>query len=157
MLEEFRPSDDPAIAEARDRSMGETVAVKWLRPSEGDDGAASLCAVVREARCLDACLGHPSILQLKGMASDDKTGDLFIVTEPLFGSGGGGASTLRSRLTRPFSEAETRVLMRQLLGAAETMHGAGVTHRDINPGQHRRGQWRIYQKYLGGAGQRELD
>jgi cell division cycle 2-like protein len=49
------------------------------------------------------------------------------------GDSGGGASTLRSRLTRPFSEDETRALMRQLLGASEVMHGAGVTHRDINP------------------------
>jgi len=129
MLEEFGPSD-PVVAEARDRHTGETVAVKRVRPSEGDDGAASLCAAVREASCLDACLGHPSILQLKGMASDDKTGDLFIVTEQLLG---GGAGTLRSLLTRPFSEHETRALMRQLLGAAEAMHGAGVTHRDINP------------------------
>ncbi|CAD6256573.1 unnamed protein product [Miscanthus lutarioriparius] len=134
MLEEFGPSDtDPAVAEARDRSTGETVAVKRVRPSQGDGGAERLCAVVREARCLDACLGHSSTLQLRGMAADDKTGDLFIVTEQLLGSGCGGASTLRSRLTRPFSEAETRALMRQLLGAVEKMHGAGVTHRDINP------------------------
>ncbi|XP_066334077.1 putative cyclin-dependent kinase F-2 [Miscanthus floridulus] len=62
------------------------------------------------------------------MAADDKTGDLFIVTEQLL-----GASTLRSRLTRRFSEDETRALMRQLLGAAVAMHGAGVTHRDMNP------------------------
>jgi hypothetical protein len=39
------------------------------------------------------------------MATDDKTDDLFIVIEQLQGSSGGGASTLRSRLTWPFSEA----------------------------------------------------
>ncbi|CAD6253450.1 unnamed protein product [Miscanthus lutarioriparius] len=120
MLEEFGPSEDPAVAEAWDRSTGETVAVKRVRPSEGDDGAV-----------MDGPTGYagwatayPGV-QLKGMAADDKTGDLFIVTEQLL-----GASTLRSRLTRRFSEDETRALMRQLLGAAMRDHALG----EVPPG-----------------------
>jgi cell division cycle 2-like protein len=131
MLEQFGSSCCGGVARARDRCTGEAVAVKRVRPSEGDDdGAASICAVVREAGCLTPCRGHPSVLQIKSVAADENTGDLFIVTEPPLV----GASTLRSRLItrRPFTEAETRALMRQLLGAAEKMHGAGVTHRDIN-------------------------
>jgi serine/threonine protein kinase len=86
--------------------------------------------VVREAGCLIACRGHPSVLKLKSVAVDENTGDMFIITEPPLV----GASTLRSQLTRPFSEAKTQVVMRQLLGAAEKMHGSRViTARDINP------------------------
>uniref|UniRef100_A0A0D9XHU7 Protein kinase domain-containing protein n=1 Tax=Leersia perrieri TaxID=77586 RepID=A0A0D9XHU7_9ORYZ len=34
----------------------------------------------------------------------------------------------------PFSEAETRALMRQLLAGVRAMHAAGMAHRDIKPG-----------------------
>ncbi|CAL5038362.1 unnamed protein product [Urochloa decumbens] len=42
--------------------------------------------------------------------------------------------SLRDGMTRQFSEAETtRALMLQLLRAAKTMRGAGLTHGDITP------------------------
>jgi cell division cycle 2-like protein len=121
MLEQFG-SSWCSVARARDRCTGEPVAVKRVPPSEGDEDAASICVVVREAGCLIACRGHPSVLKLKSVAVDENTGDMFIITEPPLV----GASTLRSQLTRPFSEAKTQVVMRQLLGAAEKMHGSRV-------------------------------
>ncbi|EAZ15357.1 hypothetical protein OsJ_30773 [Oryza sativa Japonica Group] len=45
-----------------------------------------------------------------------------------------GTRTLRDlTVGRPFSEAETRALMRQLLAGAAAIHGAGLIHRDVKP------------------------
>ena len=96
------------VAKARDRRTGETVAVKWIHGGEGDgeDGAARLrAAVLREAGCLDACRGHPSIVELRGVAADEATGDLFLVMEFV-------GPSLQRRLTGPFSEAEARACIR---------------------------------------------
>ena len=54
MLEQFG-SPWCGVARARDRCTGETVALKRVPPSEGDEGKASICAVVRQAGCLTAC------------------------------------------------------------------------------------------------------
>ncbi|RLN08691.1 putative cyclin-dependent kinase F-2 [Panicum miliaceum] len=129
MLEEIGEGTFGFVAKARDRRTGETVAVKWIHGGDGDgeDGAAHLrAAVLREAGCLDACRGHPSVVELRGVAADEATGDLSLVMEFV-------GPSLQRRLTRPFSEAEARACMRQLLGATELMHGAGTIHRDIKP------------------------
>ncbi|KAL6641063.1 hypothetical protein ACP70R_019244 [Stipagrostis hirtigluma subsp. patula] len=114
------------VTKARDRRTGETVAIKWIRPGGGGKGKPDLRAVSREARCLAACRGHPSIVHLREVAADAINGDVFLVMEFV-------GPSLGSLLTRRFSEAETRAYMRQLLGGAEKMHGAGVIHRDIKP------------------------
>ncbi|KAK8462225.1 hypothetical protein SEVIR_1G173300v4 [Setaria viridis] len=41
--------------------------------------------------------------------------------------------SLRTRLTRPFSESEARDCMRQLLRAAGELHATATIHRDISP------------------------
>ncbi|OEL37754.1 putative cyclin-dependent kinase F-2 [Dichanthelium oligosanthes] len=113
------------VVKARDQRTGETVAVKWIR-TDDETGATDLRAVYREAGCLEACRGHPSIVQMKEVAADEVTGHVFIVMEFV-------GPSLHSRLTRPFSEGETRAFMRQLLRGAEKLHGAGTIHRDIKP------------------------
>lgn len=114
------------VVKARDLRTGETVAVKWIR-HRGED-VTDLRAVHREARCLAACGGHPSVVQLRDVAADAATGDVFIVMEFV-------GPSLQSLITRalPFSEAEARRCMRQLLRGAAWMHGAGVVHRDVKP------------------------
>ncbi|CAL5058606.1 unnamed protein product [Urochloa decumbens] len=136
MLEEIGKGAFGVVAKARDRRTGETVAVKRIRgglEADGDnDGApvASLLpAVVREAGCLAACRGHPGIVQIKTVAAGGD--DLYIVMELV-----PDAATLRSELAtrgRPFSEDETRDVMRQLLGAVDKLRATGTIHRDINP------------------------
>ncbi|CAO2192423.1 unnamed protein product [Urochloa humidicola] len=128
-LEEIGEGAFGVVAKARDRYTGEIVAIKWIRHGlEGDNGL--LRAAVREAGCLAACRGHPGIVQIKTVAAEEDTGDLYIVMEHV-----ADAVTLRSHLaTRgPFSEGETRDAMRQLLGAVEKLQATGTIHRDINP------------------------
>ncbi|XP_025791657.1 LOW QUALITY PROTEIN: CBL-interacting protein kinase 22-like [Panicum hallii] len=68
------------VVKARDLRTGEAVAIKWIRPAvasaRGVDGAVApdLRAVFREAGCLSACRGHPSIVQMREVAADEVTG-----------------------------------------------------------------------------------
>ncbi|CAN6178192.1 unnamed protein product [Urochloa humidicola] len=107
------------VVKARDRRTGETVAVKSNRVGSADD-------LIREAGFLVDCLGHPSIVQIRDIAADAT--ELFLVMELV----GPSLRTVLKRRGR-FSEAETRGLMRQLLGAAEKLHGGAtrMVHRDI--------------------------
>ncbi|KAM0853104.1 hypothetical protein ACQ4PT_051291 [Festuca glaucescens] len=106
------------VIKALDRRTGKKVALKCLR---GYD----LRAIAREAGCLAACRGHPSILDV---ATDAETGDFFLVTELV-----AGGLTLRENIWRPSDEDVARVMMRQLLDTANKMHGAGIVHRDSKP------------------------
>jgi cell division cycle 2-like protein len=116
------------VYKARDRRTGETVAVKWVRPRRGLDHGqpANLAAFTSERDCLAACRGYPSVVQL---ASNPSNWDVFIVMEFV------GANSLRDFIAGcPFSEGETRALMRRLLAGVRAMHRAGMAHRDIKPG-----------------------
>jgi cell division cycle 2-like len=123
MIDELGEGTFGVVARARHRRTGETVAVKWMR-----GGGAHLDAFVREAGCLAACRGHPSIVQIRDAATDAATGDLYLVMEFV-------GPSLRDWLTRPLSEDAARSFMRQLLSAAARMHAApmAMIHRDIKP------------------------
>ncbi|CAL5085235.1 unnamed protein product [Urochloa decumbens] len=113
------------VVKARDRRTGDTVAVKSNRVGGTDD-------LIREAGFLVDCLGHPSIVQIRDVAADAASGELFLVMELVSPS----LHTVLRRRRCPFSEAETRRFMRQLLGAAAKLHGGGtrrMVHRDIKP------------------------
>ncbi|RCV06082.1 hypothetical protein SETIT_1G135400v2 [Setaria italica] len=129
MLEEIGEGVFGVVAKARDRRTREIVAVKWFRGDGEDRATVMLPAVMIEAGCLAACRGHPGVVQLRSVATDEATGDLYIVMELVAGP------SLRSHLTtrRPFSEDETRDSMRQLLRVAEKLHAKGMIHRNINP------------------------
>lgn len=115
------------VYKARDRRTGQTVAVKWvLGEGEGGHGTPDLRAVGREAGCLAVCRGHPSVVQILDVAADARTGDVFLVMEFV-------GPCLRDFIGAPFSVAEIRGMMRQLLGGVKAMHGAGVIHRDVKP------------------------
>uniref|UniRef100_A0A0E0M5L3 Protein kinase domain-containing protein n=1 Tax=Oryza punctata TaxID=4537 RepID=A0A0E0M5L3_ORYPU len=119
------------VYKARDHRTGETVAVKWVCPRRGLDHGqpADLAAFAGECDCLAACRGYPSIVQFRDVASNPSNWDMFLVMEFV------GANSLRDFIAGcPFSEDETRALMRQLLAGVRAMHGAGMAHRDIKPG-----------------------
>ncbi|KAF6993857.1 hypothetical protein CFC21_010684 [Triticum aestivum] len=109
------------VFKARDRRTGKKVAVKWVRGNgAGGHGPPDIRAITREAGCLAACRGHESIIEILDVATDTKTGDVFLVME-LVADG----RTLRESLWRPVSEEGTRVMMEQLLDAA-----AGVPYEE---------------------------
>ncbi|KAF8672743.1 hypothetical protein HU200_049440 [Digitaria exilis] len=113
------------VVKGRDRRTGETVAIKWIRPDA--NGVTDITAVLREAGCLEACRGPPSVVQMKEVVADEVTRHVFIVMEFV-------GPSLQTRLTRgALSAAETRAMMRQLLRGAEKLHGEGIVHRDMKP------------------------
>ncbi|EAY85913.1 hypothetical protein OsI_07276 [Oryza sativa Indica Group] len=117
------------VYRARDRRTDETVAVKWVRSRCGRDHGQPADV---ERDCLAACRGHPYVVQLRDVAANPSNWDMFLVKEFV------GARSLRDLITgharrRPFSEGETRALMRQLRAGVRTMHAAGIAHRDIKP------------------------
>ncbi|KAL5224465.1 hypothetical protein ABZP36_011104 [Zizania latifolia] len=107
------------VVKARDRRTGKKIALKRLLGE--DEGAWKV-----EATCQTACRGHPSIVEIKDVVRDGKTGEIFLVME-FFGH------RLREHQLLPYSEDVTRVMMRQLVDAAKKMHSSRVIHRDIKP------------------------
>lgn len=123
-----------AVYMARDRRTGETVAVKRLRAGPGSgDGEAFAAAFLREARCLEACRGHPCLVELRAAHLEAGAG-AFLVMEY---AGRSLAEVVREREARgagrAFPEAEARRVVRRLLEGAAAMHARGVLHRDLKP------------------------
>ncbi|KAF0930943.1 hypothetical protein E2562_038127 [Oryza meyeriana var. granulata] len=108
------------VIKARDRRAGKKVALKRLH------GAPDFDAVKVEAACQHACRGHPSIVEIKDVVADAKTGEIFLVMEFV-------GSSLRDEIPRARPEDLVRVMMRQLIDAAKKMHSSRVIHRDIKP------------------------
>lgn len=127
-LEKIGEGAAGVVYKARDRRTGATVAIKRLRGG-GDDGQLSE-DLVREAGCLEACRGHPCLVELRA-AHRDAAG-AFLVMDYV---GPSLAQVMRERggAGRPFPEAEARRLMLQLLDGATAMHDLGVLHRDLKP------------------------
>ncbi|CAN6284083.1 unnamed protein product [Urochloa humidicola] len=129
------------VTKAHHRGTGRVVAVKSLwsgsDTSDDDDGESDeddgegVCNLLREACFMAACSGHPSFVGFHGVARVPGTREYSLVMDYV------GATTLdddmMGRPHRPFSEAEVRRVMRQLLAGAEAMHRHGIVHRDIKP------------------------
>ncbi|XP_040385608.1 putative cyclin-dependent kinase F-2 [Oryza brachyantha] len=116
------------VHRARDRATGETVAVKRLRGGVGCGGEEEW---LREARCLEACRGHPHLVELRAAHLERGTG--YVVMEYVDGPSLARVVRREGRGPPSFAEGEVRRLMRQLLDGVAAMHAAGVVHRDLKP------------------------
>lgn len=108
------------VYRARDRSTGELVAVKVLKPG-GDEARFD-----REASVL-ADLDHPAIVRYvaHGKTEEDEP---YLVMQWLEGE------TLRERLGRgPLETNETIALGIRVASALAAAHGRGIIHRDLKP------------------------
>ena len=113
------------VYKARDTRLDRSVAVKVLPAhiATRDDLKARF---EREARAV-ASLNHPNICTLFDIGNQD--GVSFMVMELLEGE------TLAARIERgPIAVDSAVALARQIADALDRAHRAGVTHRDVKPG-----------------------
>ncbi len=113
------------VYRARDMRAGTVVAVKILHPHHAAD-AQIVRRFRREAEVADS-LRHPNIVRMLDFGEDDET--VFLVMEYVYGH------TLASLLEREgqMTLSQTMEIATQALDALDTVHRAGIIHRDIKP------------------------
>jgi eukaryotic-like serine/threonine-protein kinase len=120
------------VYEARDLELGETVALKTLRPEIADD-ARVLQRFKREIT-LARKVTHPNVCRIFDVfhhpAPDGIRSITFLAMEMLRGE------TLAARLRRsgPMSTEEALPLVEQMAAGLRAAHQAGIVHRDLKPG-----------------------
>jgi serine/threonine-protein kinase len=113
------------VHEGWDTRLDRAVAVKLLYPVYVADPVLR-CRFEAEARAA-AGLNHPNIVSVHD--SGDHDGTPFIVMERLPGQ------TLADVIAQgPMSPERVRTMLRDVLGALDAAHAAGIVHRDIKPG-----------------------
>lgn len=115
---------------AYDEFLQRPVAVKEVRLPAGfpEERAAELRErTLREARAI-AVLAHPNVIVLHDVARED--GEPFVVMELL--PGRSLAEIVRSR--GPLSAAQAAAVADAVAAALQAAHSAGITHRDVKPG-----------------------
>ena len=106
---------------ARDKLLGERVALKLLTRGVDEDILARVRAEVRAARRI----GHPNVCRVHELHVEGDA--LFLAMELLEGV------TLRQRLARSVPLGEAIELARQLGAGLAAAHRAGVVHCDVKP------------------------
>ncbi len=91
----------------------------------------------REVSILKLCQGHPNIVGLKDVFTDQL--HVYIVMELMIG----GELLERLKQKHSFTEAEASTIFRQLVSAVSYMHQKNVVHRDLKP--EVRGQYTTQQ------------
>src|SRR3954470_17051228 len=107
---------------AEDERLGRKVAVKRLHADSPEDSAQRF---EREAK-VGASLSHPNLVTVFDTVADDE--GVLIVTEYVAGE---NLAELMARERVPAEQAVS--IIRQVAGALDHAHQAGVVHRDIKP------------------------
>lgn len=118
------------VYKARDREAnGKLVALKRCIPHhESSDGFP--LTTLREVHALRICAQHPHIVDLLTVAVSS-SGGVFLVM-PLIGSFDVAQILDEPKFRpQPFSEAQVKTLLRQLLTALAFCHDRSLIHRDI--------------------------
>ncbi|XP_044960415.1 putative cyclin-dependent kinase F-2 [Hordeum vulgare subsp. vulgare] len=136
-LEKLGEGINGEVFKAWDTEDNLIVAVKRFSGS-GDYGfiISGLPEVMREAMCLGACRGIPSIVQRRATcvaACQREASDSFIVMDYVGRLNLRGYMQRRVRRRRPFSEDEVRRIMKQLVEGVTAVHAVGVLHLNIKP------------------------
>eukprot|EP00406_Dinophysis_acuminata_P016855 CAMPEP_0179341588 /NCGR_PEP_ID=MMETSP0797-20121207/69925_1 /TAXON_ID=47934 /ORGANISM="Dinophysis acuminata, Strain DAEP01" /LENGTH=372 /DNA_ID=CAMNT_0021055689 /DNA_START=65 /DNA_END=1181 /DNA_ORIENTATION=- len=112
------------VYRARDRDTGQIVALKKLRVHGEKEGFPR--SSLREIRLLHG-LRHTNIVELREVACGRRPGSVFLVFEYCEHDVG----ALLDLMERPFSQAEVKCLVLQLVRAVDRLHASFVIHRDI--------------------------
>ena len=115
------------VYRAEDTQLGRPVALKFLLPRLSLDASAK-ARFLQEARAA-AALDHANLCTIHEIG-ESAEGQLFL-TMPLY-----PGETLRARLRRagPMPVADALAVARQIAQGLSAVHGAGVVHRDLKPG-----------------------
>lgn len=118
------------VYQARQRSTGQSVAVKLLRTADGSQGEGRDRLEARFAREMQLCaqLHHPHIVRLLDQGRS-LAGQLYAVFEFVPGATLGDLILRQGALSAPLAGD----LMLQVLDALATAHAAGIVHRDLKP------------------------
>jgi eukaryotic-like serine/threonine-protein kinase len=115
---------------ARDTVLGRQVAVKIVRDDLGmpPEMKEALFARMRQEARAAATVSHPNMVVLHDMGEEPTVG-LFLVFELIEGP------TLRDRIAEegPLPPDFVEQIARELGGALDRAHAAGVIHRDVKP------------------------
>ena len=112
---------------AKDRQLRRNVAVKITRPFTDEETEVYTARFINEARIL-ARLNHPNIVHVYDFAASES--GMRIIMEYVDGR------TLYQRVSQdgPMHEVEVAAIACEVLDAIEVIHGEGVIHRDMKPG-----------------------
>uniref|UniRef100_A0A0G4FU19 Cyclin-dependent kinase 2 homolog n=1 Tax=Chromera velia CCMP2878 TaxID=1169474 RepID=A0A0G4FU19_9ALVE len=112
------------VYRARDKKSSELVALKQMRVHNAKEGLP--WTAVREIRLLKS-LSHPNIVKLKEIAVGSDMGSIYLVFEYCDHD----VANLLDRMNKPFSTAEIKSMMIQLLRALHHLHERFTIHRDV--------------------------
>ena len=110
---------------ARDRVLGQLVAIKVMRKRDGDE------TLLREATAL-ARVRHPNIVQVHGWGRTAQ-GQLYLVLEYVSGESLEDRRSAASTGAEPLDTSFALKVLRELGGALATLHAAGIIHGDVKP------------------------
>lgn len=115
------------VFKARDKKTREVFAIKQVKLVTSDVGKVGFpITALRETNILLA-LRHPNIVSVKEMVIGSSNDKVFMVME----YGDNDLKHCMSLATQPFSTAEVKRLLLQLLSAVEHMHNKWYIHRDL--------------------------
>jgi diguanylate cyclase (GGDEF)-like protein len=118
------------VYRAEDLGLSRPVALKRLRPDLATDSA--LVERFRNEAAVLAALRHENLVQVYAFGADDD--DVYFVMELV--EGVSLEDVIEEHNHKQTWSANRRVvnIMEQIAGALDTMHDAGVLHRDVKPG-----------------------